>query len=1025
MSHSSSTASPYKDLFALETETPNHYELLGLAVFTENLDQIDAAASARLRRLQDPREGLPLEICKKIAREIQDAKECLGQPSTKAAYDLQLRREMVMAPQTRGGNSVLPRQPESHISSFAGQETPELVEGTSSATGNNDSNTQPHPPLPAESGDSTSRQHDVVENGRDDILRDHPKYESIRLIAEGRCNKVFEAYETTLRRKVAIKQLNSDASDRQAALFWREAQFLAVRGHQNVVTIHGCDERRGWIIMERMTGDLESRIAQGPMDPDLVRAVLRQALEGLGHFRRQDRIHGEIKPANLLVDGDGYVKLNASPGFQTNDEFRTPLGSQRHVAPELLAPKVFGELGPAADLYCLGFTVLELLVGPGIENLFKGIGGDGKQRDLAWLRWHNSHTETLPSVRHLVPDAPDDLVAVIDRLMAKKVSQRFQCVEEAQQALENAPLLRIPLEEGAHIGDRTKRGPGAIIKGKPPAHQEHAEQKEKEKSLLYQITHSPVVDPIRIYLERLNTAQILIFAVIILLVCFLLWKAMSGPTKALVRFESDPPGAVISINGTALGRQTPWEGQLFAGKTYTVTFELDGYKQGQLSVEIPAEGEAGPFVCALEPLEEEHEYGSVPVVDSHMEHVVTIDSSPSGAEIILEGEPIPIPGENSSLQTRGRLDLRAGSYRLGLRAEGYLPVEETIEVAADRSNCFFFELELEPPEPEPKSESNEPGSTELIDSDSDSDGGGGELGGPGSPFPQPKPKPPGPVTPVVSTPIVWGLPEFIDEEAKKQYFREACTIFDCSWNQSPLKGCAIAGAASARAQFIYSGDPVLHFACGIVLHKHNRIEAARRQLEMAKEFECTRHREFEEAYAENVGMDFVPFTSPWRQLARTYLAQEQWDLAVNECVELIRYCARTQERVERLGASGVSSESTELTYAILQENVRFVGHAFGYMVYRRSGLAHADVQPLDRFERLLLMMLDEDYGRLLHDAVAEAWAYCDKNPMLEDPIQGQSKAEDWSKLTGNPLEDLLLSLDWERQLLLQAISEKR
>ena len=96
--------------------------------------------------------------------------------------------------------------------------------------------------------------------------------------------------------------------------FWDEARFLANVEHDKVVQIYGLDQERGWVIMELADGSLANSLATGPLPPDWVRSVLRQVLDGLDCLHHQGRVHGAIKPANLLLTNQGLVKLSDTSG---------------------------------------------------------------------------------------------------------------------------------------------------------------------------------------------------------------------------------------------------------------------------------------------------------------------------------------------------------------------------------------------------------------------------------------------------------------------------------------------------------------------------------------------------------------------------------------------------------------------------------------------------------------------------------------------------------------------------------------
>ena len=75
--------------------------------------------------------------------------------------------------------------------------------------------------------------------------------------------------------------------------------------------------------------------------------------------------------------GTGFVKLSFSPGLILGGQVPQRQKDFKYLAPEMVAPP-WGELGPQADLYCLGFTALEQLCGSAFDGHFRGIGTRGR-----------------------------------------------------------------------------------------------------------------------------------------------------------------------------------------------------------------------------------------------------------------------------------------------------------------------------------------------------------------------------------------------------------------------------------------------------------------------------------------------------------------------------------------------------------------------------------------------------------------------------------------------------------------------
>ena len=275
-------------------------------------------------------------------------------------------------------------------------------------------------------------------------MTDHPTYELLESIGAGALATVYRARDLSLQRDVAVKALRDAvrADPVRSQQLYDAAQFLAGLSHDNIVQVYGLDRDRGWLIMELLPGDLAKRLARGPLPPDLVRSVLQQALKGLQALHAQKKLHGAVKPSNLLIDDHGRVKLGDSAGLSLDGEVRRPEGGPKYLAPELINPE-FGPVGPGVDLYGLGFTALELLKGPGFDRLFPG--ADAADPEIAWLRLHGSRGEPIPSASRVAPNTPPDLARVIDKMLAKDVKARYATAEEALRDLEPRDLLPVDL----------------------------------------------------------------------------------------------------------------------------------------------------------------------------------------------------------------------------------------------------------------------------------------------------------------------------------------------------------------------------------------------------------------------------------------------------------------------------------------------------------------------------------------------------------------------------------------------------
>ena len=169
--------------------------------------------------------------------------------------------------------------------------------------------------------------------------------------------------------------------------------------HANILTIYDVVRPRGWLILELMRGSLKSAAEGEPMDLDQLRLVLANCLTGLHFLHGNGVIHGDIKPSNILVAPPNRIKLGdfGLARRASNEEGSLLKGTTKYMAPELLSAQ-FGAVGPASDLYSLGFTAYELMVGSHFESLLPTLATFGRNQQLAWMMWHSTADVKLPDI---------------------------------------------------------------------------------------------------------------------------------------------------------------------------------------------------------------------------------------------------------------------------------------------------------------------------------------------------------------------------------------------------------------------------------------------------------------------------------------------------------------------------------------------------------------------------------------------------------------------------------------------------
>ena len=185
----------------------------------------------------------------------------------------------------------------------------------------------------------------------------------VESLGRGGFGDVFRAYDPLLEREVALKLRREDRTESTATrAYIEEARRLARVRHPNVLAVHGAgihDGRAGlWV--DLIQGEsLEQQLASGPLSRDELLALARQLLEALGAIHAAGLVHGDLKAANVMFDGEHAVLMDFGAAHAVGERPRQ--GSYDCMAPELLA----GERGDArSDLYALGALLRRAAMAP-------------------------------------------------------------------------------------------------------------------------------------------------------------------------------------------------------------------------------------------------------------------------------------------------------------------------------------------------------------------------------------------------------------------------------------------------------------------------------------------------------------------------------------------------------------------------------------------------------------------------------------------------------------------------------------
>jgi hypothetical protein len=247
-------------------------------------------------------------------------------------------------------------------------------------------------------------------------------YRVVRLLGSGASGQVYEAEDPRLGRRVAIKLLHrgSMATDSQLARFRREREALARLQHPHVLAVHAAGSWRGspYVVTELLPGrTLADVVREGPVPWRAAVDYALQVADGLAALHAADLVHRDVKPANVLLDASGRVKV-ADLGLAVGaDDERltatgTVVGSPAYMAPEALSGRLVRH--PTLDVYSLGALLFELLSGH-VPHPAAGI----VEMVAARVR------DPTPDPRRHAPEVPEAVVAVVQRAMAESPDARY------------------------------------------------------------------------------------------------------------------------------------------------------------------------------------------------------------------------------------------------------------------------------------------------------------------------------------------------------------------------------------------------------------------------------------------------------------------------------------------------------------------------------------------------------------------------------------------------------------------------
>jgi eukaryotic-like serine/threonine-protein kinase len=256
------------------------------------------------------------------------------------------------------------------------------------------------------------------------------RFRIVRRLGSGAMASVFLAEDCELGRMVAIKRLHPESPSEIAPRFRREMRVAASLSHPNIVTLFDAiaDDEAVLLVMEYVEGPtLAQRMADGPLHPDTALGIVRSLADAVDYLHAQGVIHRDVKPANVLLDRDGRVKLTdlgiasaaEATGITTSG---TVLGTPAYMAPELFEGD---RATAAADVYSVAGIAYEMLSGRRARE-----GGTPAAMALR-------ANDPPPDLREHRPEA-SALAAALARGMARDPADRPASATELADELEAA-----------------------------------------------------------------------------------------------------------------------------------------------------------------------------------------------------------------------------------------------------------------------------------------------------------------------------------------------------------------------------------------------------------------------------------------------------------------------------------------------------------------------------------------------------------------------------------------------------------
>jgi serine/threonine-protein kinase len=289
------------------------------------------------------------------------------------------------------------------------------------------------------------------------------RYEIREVLGQGGMGVVYKAYDTLIRREVALKTLLNASDQFPLQLFYKECDVLASMSHPNIVEIFDIgeyeegDSKKPFFVMPLLPGTTLDKLIKASSQRLTVERsieIIVQTCRGLQAAHERGLVHRDLKPSNIFVMEDDSVKIIDFGVAHVADSLTTrgQKGTLLYMAPEQIELK---PVSAASDIFSLGVVAYETLTR---RRPFTGPSDTEIARAIL--------SQIPPPVSDLNPAVNQSISRVIHKSMAKQPWQRFASAREFGETLQKAQRNEpIEIFDPARIQPRIQRATKAFEQG--------------------------------------------------------------------------------------------------------------------------------------------------------------------------------------------------------------------------------------------------------------------------------------------------------------------------------------------------------------------------------------------------------------------------------------------------------------------------------------------------------------------------------------------------------------------------------